>query len=1050
MGKKKIVIPSKSSSPEESRQLKGSEEEGDEYQGEGDSEEQGEGDENLESGSDQEDSEDEAENERIKKEKTDLKKEALMIFSYFFFVCIYCIVMYFAHGDQDHYFNLHSMSMELTQRTFDFGNGEKPFTEVSDRQDMYLYLRGPLLKFLLAKEYATSETILGEESSENFIPLLAGEQFTPNFYNKLIGGIRIRQTRMKKVSCSLDKPFQDLPNLACFDKYDNSDPDYFQSDQFRRQMMSGRGDNGPYLPEAYIEKQSNIDWEKLQEMEAEQDQEAGSKDDASDLEGDAAVDTVVPKKKISNYLDAVLNDFNISDTIEEKKMKLRAKIVEGLETWWNKTLDYKSPAETKDFPFSGLAYTYDADGFVADLPTDIDKAEAMLRILEQRQWVCAGTRAVVVRFWTYNPVLTIVYAGTVLFEMPSGGGVIPRIDQHAIKIDRYSGDRGNYQIGLELFFYIFLLGFVGIEFYEMKVDGIKTYCADGWNLFDWVNLLLFFSTGIVRVFVHRSILQLPVESGNEYIEISAIITLVKIEDYCNAVSLFFLLIKLFRLLGKRFPRVNLFGRLIQAASLDLLLLISLLVLFVFVFAFAGYVAFSSSNYEFRSLSVAMLTAIRGVFGDLDFEQMYIGFGSQMAFSAFFFFGFQMVILLVMINVFIAVVNESWETVQQNDEKQSLSDLYKRLLGQKTKINKDEFFNAFVKVDPNVSHARADYVFECLDHDSSGFIEEDEMQAIKHYIACAGDDKLFNKKEKKNKGSTEVTAHIQSNNHVQTLLKPQDMQLDSLRQLVNHKLNVILRKLAVAGIIDDSGRDIPIPTITNLQANQATNDDCYDELIPDLDQEQIQHMKEKRMELGFVGGTAGDTNDKEWQETMETRVNSIVDKLEQTQSSSNSIQDGLRDLRSVLEQLDGKVANLPSTISVTASSRSSKSPPRAAVAASTVAKTVGTSSTTLTTPRKTGFWARVKGSGEKYYHSIDGRKIPDGDAAIEAYLADKNAGKSEKKSKSRRRGNNRRRSRRSRDRSPSSSGSYSDSRSSYTESGSMSSSSYSSDYRSRRR
>lgn len=921
--------------------------------------------------SEEEPVDEEAEEKKIlDKEKRKFRNEMGMIGAYTCFVITYCLVMFFAHGDQDHYFNLHGMSMEVTQRNWDTGAGGKAFDDIYSVRDMYIFLRTNVIRFTMAHEYETSETVANKGFPK--IPYGHNQTHTPNFYNKMIGGIRLRQRRMKKVECDMAPPFNQITRLQCFDKH-AFDLDYYKRQTWEELERAQPGVGGKlWLPDEYIQAKANSSNDGL-------DDGSGSSDGSR---SPTQAPTNAPTKKGAKPV-------NQSAVASVTKLTKTEQFQNDLNSWFNQSLLHRTAGETKDVSFTGIAYTYDADGFVADLPLDSERADAMLRTLEQRQWVAAGTRAIIVKFWTYNPVLSIVYACTLLFEMPSGGGVIPRIDQHAIKLDRYSGPEGSAQIGLEILFYVLLLCFVGIEFFEMKKDGCKAYCQDGWNMFDWVNLILFFATGIVRLIVHTMIVTLPVGDGTKYVEISPLITLVKIEDYCNSVSLFLLLFKFFKMLGNRFPRINLFGRLIQAASLDLILLVSLLVMFVFVFAFAGYVAFSSSNYEFRSLATSTLTAVRGVFGSLDFDSMYIGFGSQMAFSAVFFFAFQMVMLLVMINVFIAVVNEAWETVANEDDKPaSLGNLYLKLLGQKSKVDAKGFFEQLSKVDPGVSQTRAEMIFKFLDTDQSGFIDEEEMKQAKYFIAHPADlrdeEVASGKKLIKSEEGKFDSEKIAKSDYVQNLLKPQDMQLASLRQLMHHKLNIILGKLTVAGVIDNPGHDIPIPKSTD--ALHALGEKHYDDHIQPPTEEVVAEMKARRAALGLQPRFTAETDD--WQKALEIKVESIATTLQASQQQNTAVAEVMNQLKAIVEQMDSKVASIPGTITVAVPS--AKKSAIKSLSAATPAPTMGSinAGASGVALRRTGFWARVKGTGEKYYHSVDGRKIADGPEAIEAYLIDK--------------------------------------------------------------
>lgn len=78
-----------------------------------------------------------------------------------------------------------------------------------------------------------------------------------------------------------------------------------------------------------------------------------------------------------------------------------------------------------DFSFEGKSGKYPSEGFIVDLPLDVDSFEETVNKLENAQWLDGHTRAVTIAIVSYNYNLKTYVLSTFVFEFNSGGGCYP-------------------------------------------------------------------------------------------------------------------------------------------------------------------------------------------------------------------------------------------------------------------------------------------------------------------------------------------------------------------------------------------------------------------------------------------------------------------------------------------------------------------------------------------------------------------------------------------------------------------------------------------------
>lgn len=117
-----------------------------------------------------------------------------------------------------------------------------------------------------------------------------------------------------------------------------------------------------------------------------------------------------------------------------------SKDVMSTETYGGEGLD---PAIASAFKFSKLEYDFDiegksgeypAEGFIVDLPLDVDSFEEVFDKLEEAKWLDDQTRVVTIAIVSYNYNIETYVLSMIAFEFNSGGGCYPSARHYPFRV----------------------------------------------------------------------------------------------------------------------------------------------------------------------------------------------------------------------------------------------------------------------------------------------------------------------------------------------------------------------------------------------------------------------------------------------------------------------------------------------------------------------------------------------------------------------------------------------------------------------------------------
>lgn len=314
-------------------------------------------------------------------------------------------------------------------------------------------------------------------------------------------------------------------------------------------------------------------------------------------------------------------------------------------------------------PFKGKMATYGGGGYVANLGYNSESALAVINSLEENRWIDDKTAAVFIEFTVFDPSTSLFGVAKYVYERLLTGGVLTSSNVKAITV--YLPHSSNsFRLFYLLSQALLMLIIVGFAIMEMvkAFRGGHSYFRQFWS---WADMLLLFvsAAGIGIMFYKEKFMRDYVTNvrENPYDNWSTdhIVLWSEIEDYLLSVVMFLATIKSLRLI--RFNHHIYQMRFTLRSSLTPICSFMAIFLVVVVsFASFGLLSFGSSIDNYSSLPLAVGSLLQMLIGGR-FSYYQLKFAADGFLGPLFLFLYLMTSMAVVLNTFVAILNESYST-----------------------------------------------------------------------------------------------------------------------------------------------------------------------------------------------------------------------------------------------------------------------------------------------------------------------------------------------------------------------------------------------------
>ena len=406
----------------------------------------------------------------------------------------------------------------------------------------------------------------------------------------------------------------------------------------------------------------------------------------------------------------------------------------------------------------GRVDTYSGSGFIIDLPKNKTESLVILNNLETNNFLDEQTRVLFIDFNLYNPNLNIHTIGRLSIEMPHTGGMQPFKEIKTWRLDRYGGNRGIIVLVFEI---ILLILICIITFVELRNiisncwkngnennaihircgETFRLYFENRWNIIDIINLIFFWVTISSRIYEINYNKSIDLYSIDSFTSLRHIQSLYQMESNIQLVNGFLLWIKMFKYFTFS-NRIRFLFAMFERTATDLFIFMIVLFIFVLAFATSAFLSFSSDIEQFRSFNSSILNLIRYTVSEMDLEKLT---DSSLVIGPMFFVIWSLLMILILANVFIAIMCDAYNGLNDKDDKfnvrqLSFSSIFKPI--------KDFLSNPFSFYDTNndgklskteltqisgMNEKNAQMVIDIFDKNNDKHLDEDEIKTLENVI-----------------------------------------------------------------------------------------------------------------------------------------------------------------------------------------------------------------------------------------------------------------------------------------------------------------------------
>ncbi|NXJ74181.1 PK2L2 protein, partial [Trogon melanurus] len=308
---------------------------------------------------------------------------------------------------------------------------------------------------------------------------------------------------------------------------------------------------------------------------------------------------------------------------------------------------------------------YSSGGYLFTLPKSRQESLQKLVFLRQNSWLTRATRVVFIDFSTYNANINLFCVIRLVVEFPATGGAFTSSHIYSVKLLRYVTYYDYFLASCEITFCLFIMTFViqkAIQIVKLR----KKYFRSAWN---WLDLLLLVVSILAIAFnIYRTakvslLMEELLSDAQAYPDFYFLAFWQVLYNNMIAVNIFFAWIKVFKYVSINKTMRQLSCTLSRCAK-DIIGFTIMFFIIFFAYAQLGYLVFGSQVEDFSTFQNCIFTQFRIILGDFDFEAIE---AANRILGPIYFITFVFFVFFILLNMFLAILNDTYSAVKAEFE-----------------------------------------------------------------------------------------------------------------------------------------------------------------------------------------------------------------------------------------------------------------------------------------------------------------------------------------------------------------------------------------------
>ena len=327
---------------------------------------------------------------------------------------------------------------------------------------------------------------------------------------------------------------------------------------------------------------------------------------------------------------------------------------------------YEAQEDLKGIPLWGYFTIYDGGGYVADLGYNSTTAINVMENLTVNSWIDRKSRVVVLEFSIFNANTNYISICTFLYEiLPTG---YRKSFQKIETIALYHTDSVIFEIWLvcQFFFMALVFYYLSLQIYKM----CKQKCHYFKQLWNWIDLAQIITALLALGFymikattILDAVLKLqknPFKNVNFHIALQW----VEAENLVLSFAVFIGTTKLLRLIRFNFE-INIMTSSIRISKGALISYVVVLLCIVLAFAQTGYLVFGATVLRYSTFTRTLVSEMEMALGGAtDLDELR---NTNRILGPVFAFSYMTVMAFILVNIFIAILDDSYHDVKENPQ-----------------------------------------------------------------------------------------------------------------------------------------------------------------------------------------------------------------------------------------------------------------------------------------------------------------------------------------------------------------------------------------------